>query len=102
MSGLMSSNPEALDQVTEYLREQNPEYQDQIDQFLESMEEAKARAEEAGVPVPPMEEMGNMGLIKWTRVPRSCDVPTYIFVRGDNYHVQWTVAEFCTRIPLIR
>ncbi len=62
MSGMMTGDPDSMDEAVDRMREEHPEFQEHIDNFVESLEEAKAKAEESGVTLPPMEEMGNMGL----------------------------------------
>ncbi len=60
LSELMKGNLEGLDKIAEKLKDQNPQVEEQIDEFLESLEEARMRAEEDGSPIPGLEGLGDM------------------------------------------
>jgi hypothetical protein len=57
---LMEGNLDELDEIAERLKEANPQVGEQIDQFLDSLEEARMRAEESGQP---MEGLGHMQML---------------------------------------
>jgi hypothetical protein len=63
LNGLLGGNLNALDEVADRLKQEHPEAEEQIQQFLDTLEEAKARAEESGADVRAMEELGGMGAI---------------------------------------
>jgi hypothetical protein len=60
LSALMEGNFEGLDKIAERLKDQNPLVEEQLDQFLESLEEARVRGGEGGMPGPPMERLGDI------------------------------------------
>jgi hypothetical protein len=60
LSELMKGNFDGLDEIAERLKEKNPQIEEQIDEFLESLEEARMRAEESGEPIPPLEGLGDI------------------------------------------
>ena len=60
LSELMEGKLEGLEEIAEKLKAQNPQAEEQIDEFLESLEEARARAEESGHPIPPLEHLGDI------------------------------------------
>jgi hypothetical protein len=60
MTELMEGNFDGLGEIAERLIEENPEVEDQIDEFLETLEEARIRAEESGQPFSPLEGLGDM------------------------------------------
>ncbi len=60
LSELMKGNLDGLDKIAEKLKDQNPLVEEQIDEFLESLEDARMRAEEGGMPIPPLEHLGDM------------------------------------------
>jgi hypothetical protein len=63
LSDLMEGNLDGLAEIAERLREENPQVQDQIDQFMDSLQEARDRAEESGRPLPPLEGLGSIGTL---------------------------------------
>jgi hypothetical protein len=60
MTELMEGNFDGLSEIAERLIEENPEVEDQIDEFLETLEEARLRAEESGEPFSPLEGLGDV------------------------------------------
>lgn len=60
LAGLLQGNMDALQEMVQALKRDNPELRDQIDQFMESLEEARRRAEQEGTPFPPLDPKGVM------------------------------------------
>jgi len=60
MSELMEGNFDGLSEIAERLIEENPEVEDQIDEFLETLEDARIKAEESGESFSPLEGLGDM------------------------------------------
>ena len=60
LSELMEGDFDGVGEIARRLREENPQLEEQIEEFLESLAEARQSAEEAGRPMPPLQELGNM------------------------------------------
>lgn len=60
LTGLLQGNMDALQEMVQALKQDNPELRDHIDQFMESLEEARRRAEQEGTPFPPLDPKGVM------------------------------------------
>jgi len=63
MSGLLGGNLNALDDLADQLRQEHPEAAPQINQFMKTLEEAKARAAEAGMDPSSIEDLGGMNAL---------------------------------------
>lgn len=63
ISDLMEGNLDGLNEIAEKLKAQNPEAEEQIEEFLDSLEEARIRAEETGEPFSPLGGLGNMQML---------------------------------------
>jgi len=59
-SEMMEGDFDGLGEIAERLIEENPEVEEQIDEFLQTLEEARIRAEESGEPFSPLEGLGDM------------------------------------------
>jgi small-conductance mechanosensitive channel len=57
----MEGNVEGMQDLMKNLQQDNPQLQEQINEFMNSLEQAKARAEKEGRPPPSPDQMGGMG-----------------------------------------
>jgi hypothetical protein len=62
-SDLMEGNLDGLNEIAEKLKEQNPQAQEQIEAFLQSLEQARVRAEESGEAIAPPEGLRNIQML---------------------------------------
>jgi hypothetical protein len=60
ISELMEGNLDGLDEIAEKLKADNPQVEEQIEEFLDSLDDIRMKAEEAGSQFPPPEGLGNM------------------------------------------